>query len=87
MKLHELVAQLQEILKSRPNTDVGFQVAEVNAGGILTRATYLLDVDAGGPNAVSCVITLGNYESDAARYKEHLETLRGQAERRPSSGP
>lgn len=86
MKLRELVDQLQEILKSNPELDVRFELADVHAGGITTRAAYLLDVRANGPNSTSCLITLGNYEGDAALYKEHMEMLKGQTRTRRSPG-
>jgi hypothetical protein len=78
MKVQELIAQLQEIAKSRPQAEVTFQFADVDAGGILTRAAHLLDIDGEVPSAAGCLITFGNRERDAALYKEHVETLRQQ---------
>jgi hypothetical protein len=76
MKLQELIVKLQAIEKSKPGADVAFQFADVHSNGCTTRQAHLLDVEAESARQVNCLITVGNYEHDAALYKDHLETLR-----------
>ncbi len=75
MKLQELIVKLQAIEKLKPDAVVDFQLADVRTGGFTTQPAHLLDVCADA-EGVRCLITVGNYESDAALYKDHVETLK-----------
>jgi len=75
MTLQELIARLQTIAKSKQQADVTFQFADVDANSCSTRGVHLLEISDAGQDG-RCFITVGNYERDAALYKEHLETMK-----------
>jgi hypothetical protein len=73
MKLRELIVELQEIAESRSEAEVTFEYARGDGVGFTTRTIHLLAID-----GCSARITLGDYESDVARYEEHVETMKRQ---------